>query len=290
MRRHKQRAFYLFITPWLIGFALFQGGPILTSLALSFAEWRPVGPIEWVGLAHYRALLRDPLVVRTLLNTAVYALGTVGLGLIASLALAWLLQGRVRGAGVFRAIFFLPVVASGVAVTLVWGWLFNSRWGLINQGLALIGVRGPAWLQDARWAMPALIMMGLWSIGANVVVYMAGLRNIPRELHEAAALDGANGWQRLRYITLPLLAPITFFLAVMGVIAAFQLFTPGYVLTRGGPNNATLTAALYVYLNAFQYARFSYAAALAWLLCAIILAITALQFRLSRRWVYYEQG
>jgi multiple sugar transport system permease protein len=288
MRRYQERAFYLFIAPWLIGLALFQGGPILASLALSFAEWRPARVPEWVGLSQYRALLGDPLVAKTLLNTAAYALGTVGLGLVLSFGLAWLLQGRVRGAAVFRAIFFLPAIMSGVAITVVWGWLFNSRWGLLNQALALIGLRGPAWLQDARWAMPALIVMGLWSIGGNIIVYLAGLRAVPRELYEAAALDGASGWQRLRYITLPLLTPVTFFLAITGTIAAFQLFTPGYVLTRGGPDNATLTASLYVYLNAFQYARYSYAAALAWVLCMVILAITGLQFRLSRRWVFYE--
>jgi multiple sugar transport system permease protein len=289
MRRNKERAFYLFIAPWVAGFVLFQGGPILASLALSFVEWRPARPPEWAGLVHYAALLRDPLVARTLLNTALYALGVVGLGLALSLGLAWLLDGRVRGAGVFRAIFFLPVVTSGVAVVLVWGWLFNARWGLINQALALVGVRGPAWLHDARWALLALIVMGLWSIGANIVVYLAGLRTIPRELYEAAVLDGAGTWQRIRYITLPLLSPITLFLATMGVIGAFQLFTPGYVLTRGGPDNATLTTALYVYLNAFQYQRFSYAGALAWLLCAVILGLTWAQFRLGRRWVYYEQ-
>jgi multiple sugar transport system permease protein len=285
----KQRAFYLFITPWLIGLVFFQLGPILLSLALSFVAWGPGRSPAWAGLAHYRMLLRDPLVARTLANTAIYAAGTVGFGLLLSLCLALLLNGRVAGAAFFRAVFFLPIAVSGVAVTMVWGWLFNARWGLINQMLGLMGIRGPAWLQDAEWAMAALIMMGLWSIGGNILVYLAGLQNIPHEMYEAAMLDGAGGWQRLRYITLPLLSPITFFLAIMGTIASLQLFVPGHVLTRGGPRNATLTAALYIYQNAFQYQRLDYAAALAWVLCLIILAVVAMQFVLARHWVFYEE-
>jgi multiple sugar transport system permease protein len=288
MRRYKERAFYLFVAPWIIGFVLFQGGPILGSLALSLSEWQPARPPQWVGLMHYQAMLGDALVGRTLLNTALYALGTVGLGLVLSFVLAWLLDGRVRGAAALRTIFFLPIATFGVAMTFVWGWLFNARWGLINQALALAGIRGPAWLQDPHWAMPALIMMGLWGIGGNIVVYLAGLQTIPRELDEAATLDGANLAQRWRSVTLPLLSPVTFFLGVMGVIGAFQLFTPSYLLTRGGPDNATLTTALYIYQNAFLYQRFSYAAALAWLLCMAIIGLTWAQFRLARHWVYYE--
>lgn len=286
----KERAFYLFITPWLAGLVLFQLGPILLSFILSLVAWGPGRSPAWAGLDHYRVLLHDPLVARTLINTAIYAAGIVGIGLPLSLGLAWLLNGRVTGAGFFRAVFFLPIAVSGVAITLVWGWLFNARWGLINQILALAGIRGPAWLQDARWAMAALIMMGLWGIGGNILVYLAGLQHIPRELYEAAMLDGAGAWQRLRSITLPLLSPITFFLAIMGTIGALQLFVPGHVLTRGGPKNATLTAALYIYQNAFQYQRLDYAAALAWVLCVLILAVLSVQFMLARRWVFYEEG
>lgn len=286
----KERAFYLFITPWLAGLVLFQLGPIVLSLILSLVAWGPGRSPAWAGLAHYRTLIHDPLVGRTLINTATYALGIVGIGLPISLGLAWLLNGRVAGAGFFRAVFFLPIAVSGVAITLVWGWLFNARWGLINQLLALAGIRGPAWLQDAHWAMAALIMMGLWGIGGNILVYLAGLQQIPRELYEAAMLDGAGSWQRIRYITLPLLSPISFFLAIMGTIGSLQLFVPGHVLTHGGPKNATLTAALYIYQNAFQYQRLDYAAALAWVLCVLILAVLAVQFMLARHWVFYEEG
>lgn len=288
MSRRRAWPFYAFIAPWLVGLLFFQVGPMLGALGLTFVEWRYVGTPRWVGLENYRAVLADPLFGKTLLNTLLFTLGSVPLALAASLALAYLLNNRVRGAAVFRMIFFLPVVVSGVAVSLLWAWLFNSQHGLINQGLALIGIRGPAWLQDSRWAMSAVILMSLWSIGGNIVLYLAALQRLPHDLHEAAALDGATAWQRFRHITLPLLSPVTLFLTVVGVMNAFQLFTPTYILTRGGPNHATLTTALYIYFNAFQWQNLGHAAVMAWLLCLLILALTAAQFWLSRRWVFYE--
>lgn len=286
--RRRTWPFFLFVAPWLVGLLLFQVGPMLGALGLTFVEWRYVGAPRWVGLENYRAVLADPLFGKTLLNTLLFTLGSVPLGLAASLGLAYLLNNHVRGAALLRMIFFLPVVVSGVAVSLLWAWLFNAQHGLINQLLALVGIRGPAWLQDPRWAMGAVILMSLWSIGGNIVLYLAALQRLPRDLHEAAALDGATAWQRFRHITLPLLSPVTLFLTVVGVMNAFQLFTPTYILTRGGPNHATLTTALYIYFNAFQWQNLGQAAVMAWLLCLLILALTAAQFSLSRRWVFYE--
>ncbi len=290
MSRYRTRAFYCFIAPWLLLVLLFQVGPVIASFLLSFAEWKFVGGPEWVGGANYAAVARDPLFVKTVQNTIYFAAGSVPLNLIVGLALASLLNRWRRGATLFRTIFFLPVVVSGVAVTLIWGWLFNSQYGLINQFLAIIGIDGPSWLGDARWAMPALILMNLWSVGGNMVIYLAALQRLPRDLYDAAALDGAGWWHSLTRLTLPLVSPVTLFLTVVGVINAFQLFTPAYILTKGGPNNATLTTALYVYLNAFRWNNMGAAAVMAWLLCLVIVGITVVQLVSSRIWVYYEQG
>jgi multiple sugar transport system permease protein len=290
MSRYRTRAFYFFIAPWFLLVLLFQVGPVVASFLLSFTEWRFVGSPEWVGLANYEEVAQDPLFTKTIQNTIYFAVGSVPLNLMVGFALAALLNRWRRGATIFRTIFFLPVVVSGVAVTLIWGWLFNNQYGLINQSLALFGIDGPSWLGDARWAMPALILMNLWSVGGNMVVYLAALQRLPRDLFEAAALDGAGWWQKLTRLTLPLVSPVTLFLTIVGVINAFQLFTPAYILTRGGPNNATLTTALYVYLNAFRWNNLGAATVMAWLLCLVIVGITVVQLVSSRIWVYYEQG
>jgi multiple sugar transport system permease protein len=174
-----------------------------------------------------------------------------------------------------------------VATILLWGWLFNPRFGAVNALLAEVGIRGPGWLQDEAWAMPTLILMSLWYAGTSMIVYLAALRGVPQELQEAAALDGAGAWARFRHVTWPLISPVTFFLLAVNLIAAFQVFTPTYLLTRGGPNNATLTLPLYIYLNAFAWGRLGYASALATVLLAVVLVLTLLQFRLAARWVYY---
>jgi multiple sugar transport system permease protein len=269
---------------------LFQLGPVVASFLLSFAEWKFVGGPEWVGMENYAAVARDPLFAKTIRNTVYFALGSVPLNLVVGFALAALLTRWRQGATLFRTIFFLPVVVSGVAVTLIWGWLFNNQYGLINQALTLIGVDGPSWLGDERWAMPALILMNLWSVGGNMVVFLAALQRLPRDLYEAAALDGAGGWHALTRITLPMVSPVTLFLGVVGVINAFQLFTPAYILTKGGPNNATLTTSLYIYLNAFRWGNMGAATVMAWLLCLIVVGFTVVQLVSSRIWVYYEQG
>lgn len=286
--RHRQeRWFYLLIAPWLIGFIFFQGGPLAAALLLSFTDWQWPQPPTLAGLTHFQTMTADPLFLKTLFNSAYYALGTVPLGIVVGLALALLVNRRLRGIVIFRAIFFLPVIISGVALALLWGWLFNPNFGLVNNILSLVGINGPAWLQDKNWAMPTLILMSVWQVGVNMVIYLAALQQVPAALHEAAALDGAGVFGRFRHITLPLISPVTLYLSIIGFIASFQMFTPTYILTSGGPEYATLTLPLYIYFNAFSYGQPGYAAALAAVLFLIILGLTLLQFRLARHWVFY---
>jgi multiple sugar transport system permease protein len=290
LAKRRERWFYLLVSPWLIGFLLFQALPLLGALLLSVTEWPLPQPPAFVGLDHFQAMAADHLFGRTLFNTAYYALGTVPAGLLLGLILALLVNRRRWGMRFFRTIFFVPAVISGVATILLWGWIFNPRYGLVNAALALVGVRGPGWLQDEAWAMPALILMSLWTVGTNMVVFVAALQGIPRDLYEAAELDGAGEWPRLRHVTWPLISPVTFFLLIVNLVAAFQVFTPTYVLTRGGPNNATLTLPLYIYLNAFAWGRLGYASALAMVLFLSVLLLTFVQFRLADRWVFYASG
>lgn len=289
LARRKERWFYLLISPWLVGLFIFQVGPILFAFGLSFVEWPLPQSPQYVGLMNFRTLLADSLFAKTIANTAYYALGTVIPGIAVGLLLAILVRRPYPGITLFRAIFFLPAVMSGVALTLLWGWILNPQYGLVNELLAEIGLDGPGWLYDDKWAMPSLILMSLWTVGTNMLIYLAALHTLPGDLYEAAALDGAGRWQQFRNITWPLLSPVTFYLLVVNFIAAFQVFTPSYLLTRGGPNNATLTLPLYIYFNAFSWNKLGYASTLSLLLFLAVLAMTIVQFRFGRRWVFYRQ-
>ena len=258
--RHTERWFYLLAGPWIAGFLVLQVIPLVLSTGLAFTSWEPPADPRWVGLANFTTLLGDGRFAAALLNTIVYAAATVGPGLVIGLALALLLAPLRRGDAV-RTLVFLPAVLAGAATALVWGWILNPRFGLLNGVLGLLGIQGPAWLHDADWAMAGLVLMALWNVGVNVVVYMAALGNVPAVLHEAAALDGAGAIARFRHVTWPALTPATFYLAVVNAIAAFQVFTPGYVLTGGGPDDSTLTTALYTYETAFRSGQPGYAAA-----------------------------
>jgi len=289
---------YLFISPWLIGFILFALGPICLSLLMSFTRWSLLSPPQWVGLENYHeALFHDPLVYKSLWNTAYYTLFSVPMGTVVALLLALLLNQKLKGIRLFRTIFFLPSVTNMVAVSILWMWIFNPEFGLINRALAMIGVNGPLWLQSEAWAKPALILMSLWGVGGGMIIMLAALQGIPPQLYEAAELDGARWWRRFRHITLPMISPALFFNLIMNTIGSFQVFTQAFVMTpssaegsEGGPNNATLFFVLYLYKKAFQQFKMGYASTLAWLLFLIILFFTVLQFALSRRWVYYESG
>lgn len=286
VRRHLEG--WLFASPWILGFVLWTLGPMIASLVIAFTEWDLISPPRWVGLANVQAMWQDELVWQALRVTTVYAVISVPLHVLIGLGLAMLLNTSIMGVRFYRTAFYLPSVLSGVAVALLWRWLFSTEFGLFNALLSNIGIHGPSWLGDERWAMPSLIVMSLWGVGAAAIIYLAGLQGIPTDLYEAAEVDGARGWARLWYITLPLMTPVLFFQLITGIIGALQVFTQAYIMTNGGPNNATLFFLLYLYQNAFQYFRMGYASLLAWVLFLYILVLTLLVYRSSGSWVYYE--
>lgn len=280
---------YLFLLPWIIGFLVFTAGPMLTSFWLSFHKGDFV-ELEYVGLENYRRLFtEDPLFWKSLQVTIVYALVSVPLGIMGSLGLAMLLNTKVKGIPLFRTLFYLPSLVPAVATAVLWQWLFNTDNGLLNQILGVFGFVGPQWLQDEQWTLPGFIIMSLWGIGGGrMVIFLAGLQGIPDSYKEAAMLDGANPAMVFRHVTLPLLSPVVFFNVVLGIIGTFQYFTQAYVMTGGGPNNASLFYALNLFRNAFEYFKIGKASAMAWVLFAVLLIITAIQFGMSKRWVHYE--
>lgn len=281
----------LFVSPWLLGFLLFTAGPMLVSLFLSFHVY-DLHTMEYVGTENYRRLFTvDPIFPKSLRITVTYALFAVPLGVATSLALAVLLNQKVRGQHLFRTLFYLPSLVPSVATAIVWQWLLNTDNGALNQGLALLGIGPIAWLQNERWTLPAFVLMSLWGAGGGrMVIFLAGLQAVPESLLEAATLDGAGPGRRFRSVTLPLLSPVLFFNLVMGVIGAFQVFTQAYVMTNGGPNDASRFYALYLFQTAFEQFKLGKASAMAWVLFLILLAVTGVQFYGSRRWVYYERA
>lgn len=279
---------YAFIAPWLVGFLVFTLGPFLTSVYLAFTRFDIVSPPKWVGLANYGLMLHDATFWHSLLLTFKYAVVAVPLGVVAGVGLALLLNASVRGVAVYRTIFFVPSIVPMVATTVVFIWLLNPQIGLVNRLLGLFGVVGPAWLKEPVWTFWSLILMSLWSVGGSMVVYLAGLKDIPVHLYEAALLDGANVWHRLRYVTLPMLSPVIFFNLVMGVISAFQYFTQPYMLLQQqAPEESTRFFAVYLFERAWRYLDMGYASAMAWVLFGLVVTITWLLFRTQKRWVHY---
>ncbi len=285
--RRRERWFYLFISPWLIGFVVLQLLPVAATVGLAFTDWQPPAPPELVGAANFETLLRDGRFAHALYNTIVYGIATVVPGLVIGLGLALLLRGLRRGGLLAQSTVFMPAVIAGVATAFMWGWILNPRFGLLNGLLDVFGVDGPAWLSDPAWAMPAMVLIGLWNVGINVVIYIAALNTVPRELGDAAALDGAGPLARFRHVTWPALTPVTFYLAIVNAIGAFQVFTPTYLLTGGGPDDATLTTSLYTFQTAFGAGQLGYAAAMALVVLVIVVALTVSQFRFLGRRVQY---
>src|SRR5689334_13250091 len=287
MARREELAFYLFASPWLIGFVLWTAGPMIGSLLLSLTSYDIISPPQLTGLDNYARMLGDdPLVWQSLKVTAFYAAGAVPLQLVGSLLLALLMNQRIPGVAGFRTIYYMPSVIAGVPVALLWMWIFNPEFGIVNEALSAFGINGPQWLFSETWVVPAFVVMSVWTIGSPMVIYLAGLQGIPQHLYEAAEIDGAGPWAKFAHVTIP----IIFFNTVMQIIVSFQIFTPAYVMTRGGPNNASLFIGLYLYQNAFRYFQMGYAAALAWLVFLIIMALTLIVIRTSPLWVYYEGG
>lgn len=282
--------FYLFASPALLGLVLFTIGPMALSLYYSFTNYQLTGlgrAPTFIGLANYRRMFADPLVWQSLGITAGYAIVGVPVRMLLQLLIAMLLNRGLRGTRLFRTLLYVPSATAGVALAMIWVLLLNPQFGLVNGALGLIGIDGPAWLYSSRWVIPAFLLISLWQMGAGILINLAGLQGIPPELYDAAEVDGAGSVRRFMHITLPLMTPILFFNLVSGIIANLQIFTQAYVMTNGGPGNASLFYVLYLYRNAFEYFDLGYASALAWFLFAIILGLTVLVFLSSSRWVHY---
>jgi multiple sugar transport system permease protein len=280
---------FLFLIPTFLGLAI-----VLTSVvggfAISLTQWDILTPPKWIGAGNYLKMLNDDERFRqTLLNTLYFTLGVVPLGTALSLVAAVVMNQGLKAQTLFRTTYFLPTVSSGIAIALLWGWLYNAQYGLINYLLGLVGIPKVSWLGDTRFAMPAIIIMTIWrGLGYNMVLFLAGLQGIPPEFYEAATIDGASRWRRFRHITLPLLSPTTFFVIVLSMIGSFQVFEATYVMTQGGPFFSTYTMVLYIFFEGFQWFRMGYASALAYVLFAMILTVTLVQLRLEKRMVHYD--
>jgi multiple sugar transport system permease protein len=288
LARKEARIFYLLISPWLIHLIVLDAGPMLASLYFSFTEWDMLTKHQWIGLRNYMTALNgDPLFWKSLAITFGFAIVSVPLNMIFGLILALLLNVSLPGTKLFRTIFYLPSQINGVAVMVMWAFVFNPEIGLLNSFLDIFGIQGPKWIYEPDWALPSLVFMSLWGVGGSAIIWLAGLKGIPESLLESAKLDGANGWKRFLYITLPLLTPTIFFNLVTGIIGALQKFGEAYVMTGGGPLNATRFFNYHLYDYAFQKFEMGYASALAWCLFVLILALTLLVFSSSSKWVYY---
>ncbi len=279
----------LFLLPSLLGLIIFTLVPLMASLGLTLFDWDLLTPPKFIGLGNFQALLQDETFRDALLHTLLFIAGYIPLVLVAGLSVALLLDRRLRGIGLFRVLFFIPVVSAWVAVALMWSWLLNPQFGLVNYLLRLIGIHGPAWLFDPNWAMPAIIISSVWKdTGFVAVMYLAGLQGIPEQYYEAASIDGATRWQSFRAITVPLLSPTTFFALIISLINSFQVFDQIWIMTNGGPAGATTVIVEQVVRNAFTYSKMGYASAISWVLFVIVFAVTVFQTRVQKRWVTYD--
>ncbi|SHE37077.1 carbohydrate ABC transporter membrane protein 1, CUT1 family (TC 3.A.1.1.-) [Caldanaerobius fijiensis DSM 17918] len=286
--RRNLKAGLLFISPWLLGFIMFTLYPVIASFYYSFTSYDVLTPPKWVGFSNYAQLFtKDNLFWKSLYNTFYYTIFSVPLSMVFGIALAALLNMKVKGMAVYRTIYYLPTIVPVVASSVLWMWMLDPQIGIINGILQSLGIPGPGWLIDPKWSKPALIMMSLWGVGGSMLIYLAGMQDVPQELYESVEIDGGVWWHKFRYITLPMISPVIFFNLIMGMIGAFQYFTQAYVMTQGGPMDSTLFYSLYLFNNAFRYMHMGYASALAWILFVIILIATLIVFNSSARWVYY---
>ncbi|MBI2915006.1 MAG: sugar ABC transporter permease [Firmicutes bacterium] len=291
LARKEEAWFFIFVGPWLVGFLWFTLGPMLTSIWISLTRWDILSPPEYIGLANYSKLLTaDPTFTKALANTLYMVVFNVPIHTVGVLAVSMLLAADLRGIKTLRTIYYLPAILSGVAVAVLWQWLLMPRVGLIDFLLGKIGLVGPQWLYDPRWSKPGLILMGLWSVGGGMPIYLAAIKGIPSELYEAAQIDGAGLIGRFRKITVPMLSPVLFFSVVTGTIGTLQIFVQSLIMVDpiGGPQESTMFLMLQLYMNAFLYYKWGYASAIAWIIFVIAMALTLLNFVGAKRWVYYE--
>ncbi len=280
--------FYVFASPWILGFLLFYFGPMIASFWLSLTNYSVLLPTRFMGFSNYSAMFEDNLLGISIWNTAYYAALAVPTSMAAGLGLAMVLnRGDLRGRSFLRSAFYVPAIMPLVAVSILWIWLLQPRFGLINTLLYFLSIKGPNWLGDPAWSKPGLVVMNLTGVGINMVIFLAALQGVPTHLYEAAELDGANRLRKFWHVTIPMISPAIFFVVVIGFINSFQVFTQAYIMTEGGPADSTLFYVLYLYRHAFNYFKMGYASAMAWLLFVVIVALTYIQFRLSLRWVHY---
>lgn len=280
---------YLFIMPWIVGFMIFTLGPLLFSLGISFFDWPIVGQPTFVGFGNYiRMFTKDKMFTHSLMVTFKFAFIFVPLYMGIALGLALLLNQKIKGQGFFKTVFYLPSVISGVALSMIWIWIFDFKYGVINYLLSLFGIAGPNWLGDPKWSLIAMVIASLWGQGTMVLIFLGALKEIPKDYYEASMIDGAGPFHRFFKITLPLITPALLFNLIMTIISAFQQLTIALLMTKGGPSNSTYFYAMYVYNNAFKHFEMGYASANAWIMFIIILTLSLLVLKSSSMWVYYE--
>jgi multiple sugar transport system permease protein len=279
---------YLFVSPFLLGVLFWVVFPSGMAAWLAFRDWNLITPAKYVGLKNFQTMFFDKLFWQALKVTSTYTFVSVPLSLILSFSMALLINTKVRGLAVFRTIYYLPSIMPAVASAVLWAWILNTDFGLLNAVLHYFGLPKIAWLQETKWALPALILMSLWGVGQAMIIFLAGLQGIDDVYYEAARIDGAGRWAQLVYVTIPMMSSVIFFNLILGVINSFQIFTAGYLITNGGPQNSTLFFVLYLYRNGFQFLKMGYAAALSWVLFFIIVIFTVIIFRTVGRRVYYQ--
>lgn len=278
----------LFISPWIIGFLVFTLYPFISSFYYSFTRFGGIGTPVFIGLKNYVNLFHDKLFYLSLYNTLYYTVIAVPLGVVLGIAVALLLNQKIRGLSFFRTIIYMPYMVPTVASAILWMWILDPQFGLINSLLASIGIKGPGWLADPAWSKMSLIIMAQWGMGQSVVIYLSGLRNVPTELYESADIDGANIFQKFFHVTLPMMSPVILYNVILGVINSLQYFTQAYIMTSGGPVNSTLFYSLYLFRESFMNYHMGYASAMAWILLVIIAACVYLLFKTSAKYVYYS--
>ncbi len=281
---------YLFASPWILGFFIFTLGPFIISFWISLNRWDILTPMRYIGFQNYSNLFKDPLFWKSLSVTVLYFFLSVPAQLLLALLLALLLSKNNFVNYFFRGVFFLPYIVSGIATAILWRWMYNPEFGLINFLLSQFGIQGPSWLTSVDWALPAIAITGIWGLGSTMLIYLAAIQSVPDHLYEAAEIDGATRWAKLRFVTLPMMSSAIFFTLVIGIITSFQVFSQAFAMTQGGPQNATMFYVFNLYRQAFVQFKMGYASAMAWVLFLIVMAITLIQFKLADRWVYYEAG